>query len=354
MRLQSINRYIVCIAVLTLCACTKNAGTSTVSVSWEKLNVPYFGKPIQIEFTSSDTGYILGQDTITLNSILAKTNDGGKSWAVIKFSKQFLTDTAMGNIVKVNPSNKNSNVLFSGSNNILRSDNSGATWRIEQSATNTLVPPTSITYYFLDDSRIIAVGQDVYRSTDGGDNWTTVFVPDQYFSTLYLLQFTNQQIGYAAGGIMYDGNNNGVLIKTTDGGNTWKSIDYPLKQAIGGISFLNDNIGFINISLYSGDQATTSSTGSALYKTENGGDSWTAANSNIKLPVVQDAISKIYFKTEQDGYGIGANIYHTTDGGINWQIINPDENGKQYQVSFTGSSYCYAVDYYRNVFRCKL
>ena len=53
--------FIVFISLLFLnIACHKPDSGQMQSNSWQKLNTPFFGKPLDIKFIDADTGYILG------------------------------------------------------------------------------------------------------------------------------------------------------------------------------------------------------------------------------------------------------------------------------------------------------
>lgn len=112
---------------------------------------------------------------------------------------------------------------------------------------------------------------------------------------LNCIQFFNST-GYAAG-------QNGELVKTTNGGLNWSSINSTTSANITAIHFRDESTGYY-----------TSSDGK-VFKTTNGGSSWTSKN-------VQNvgALNGIDFLNNQIGLAVGDNgfIHRTTDGGNNW------------------------------------
>ncbi len=92
-----------------------------------------------------------------------------------------------------------------------------------------------------------------------------------------------------------------------------------------------------------------------LLKTTDGGNVWNIIYTNIFL-------SKIYFLNKDEGWGVGRdyfeenisyNIYHTTNGGLNWEIQLTDSSGF-YDVYFINKLKGWAVNtnaYYKPVFQ---
>ena len=162
-----------------------------------------------------------------------------------------------------------------------------------------------------------------------------------------MLQFSGNQTGYTCGGIFFDGVNYGVMAKTNNGGNTWQQINYPFHD-ITGMSFSNDNVGYIVMNMDSANIARTYSVGTDLYKTADGGTTWTLVQKNI-FSDYQSGATDLYFRNEHDGFVLGGSVYHTTDGGITWHNEGPSSNiGRLF---FPNPSCCYAIDWEGNVYK---
>lgn len=333
--------------IISLCfvftQCRKSGSQPNYSNLWQKLNTPYFGKPLDIKFTSADTGYILGAkySDDSIYNILIKTNDGGETWKTIAFTDhQFLLNTSNGLMSTIYVSPFNSNIIFSGRNNLIRSDDGGQSWQIVK--TNNAI---NFLMYFFDPLNGISIGWGVSTTTDGGITWNNV-LPDW---SMDRLQFLGRDTGYGSFGAISTGFvggffSTGNIFKTTDGGNTWNPVNYPgynkeNKEGPGvfGLNFINNNTGFIYVIDGGGEDAYS---GSEIYKTTDGGNSWATVNSDIigKFGYVNN----FYMQSETEGFfSSEKGIFHTTDGCKTWQKEHEGEIG---QMCFPDAHTGYAID----------
>ncbi|MCT4586337.1 MAG: YCF48-related protein [Carboxylicivirga sp.] len=131
---------------------------------------------------------------------------------------------------------------------------------------------------------------------------------------LYQITFPPNQkmIGYAAGS-EYHNPSDGIILKTTDGGDTWNQI-YPkqedgIVESLHCIWFVNEKVG------YAGGLPNL------LLKTTDGGQSWVEVtnlpeNSNLIVNFVEFYNENTgIVKAVRDG---GGDFYVTRDGGLNW------------------------------------
>lgn len=136
---------------------------------------------------------------------------------------------------------------------------------------------------------------------------------------LYGIEFSNDNIGYAVGGVR---NEFGYIFKTTDGGETWVKTELEGDLCAYSIHFMNDSTGWIGSDF------------AHLYRTDNGGQSW--------LPVWfkpeelafheahRTAIRQIQYLGDStlvfvggENYQIG-NAYYSDDLGQNWSFDTLD------------------------------
>ncbi len=143
-----------------------------------------------------------------------------------------------------------------------------------------------------------AAGADsVLKTTDGGLTWRTL--PFSAGNDIRAIRFLDEEHGWITGDSM-------MLYKTDDGGGHWHRHDPGVLSYFKDIYFLNSSTGFLV------------GTQGAMLKTEDGGMSW----SPLRAADTRD-IGAITFATPQVGYIGGLSLlYKTTDGGASWQYID--------------------------------
>ena len=120
--------------------------------------------------------------------------------------------------------------------------------------------------------------------------------------------FTDNLNGWAAG-------DDGVIIHTSNGGNSFVIQNSGISFYINDIFFLNNRLGWVvaNEYLFSGTTILT---------TTNGGDNWTSS----LFPDSSKFFRAIYFRDSLNGFmgGFGGAIYNTTNAGVSWKPSNID------------------------------
>lgn len=108
--------------------------------------------------------------------------------------------------------------------------------------------------------------------------------------------------------------NNGLIIKTTNGGSLWYTVYYDQIYHILSVYFINNTTGWAGAT-----KSTTSIDSNVVLKTTNAGVSW----NNYFIDTLEVSLEEISFLNESTGYlGYGYGLRRTTNGGINWAIIN--------------------------------
>lgn len=176
-------------------------------------------------------------------------------------------------------------------------------WR--QAVSNTMEPLWGV--YFVSETVGFCVGGSatpsvsiVYKTTDGGTTWKSVYV-DETSTTLYRVHFPSSSVGYACG-------MGAKLIKTTDGGSTWKNI------SVAGAS--GD---FLSVWFQTETTGWLLSNGGVL-RTTDGGTSWTSV-----LALTGSTMYDMFFWGSTHGVITGkttGDTYFTKDG-ITWTKASP-------------------------------
>ncbi len=141
----------------------------------------------------------------------------------------------------------------------------------------------------------------VLKTTDGGDTWdqlTNNGIPGLEGSC-----FLDLETGYAAGW-------GGYMIKTTDGGDTWSEL-----TVASGIFYLTD------VEFWDEDHGLTSTQG-AMYVTDDGGESWTLATG------ASTSANMIAYASQNIVLGVGGEraIWRSTNGGSSWTEVHSSGN----------------------------
>ncbi|MBS1511782.1 MAG: gliding motility-associated C-terminal domain-containing protein [Bacteroidetes bacterium] len=176
-----------------------------------------------------------------------------------------------------------------------------------------------------------------FRSTNAGATWSTVDIvastatPAFTAPTLSKMAFPSRNVGYACG------TRNGVY-KTIDGGLTWTKINpFPaLNENVGGaytsytsICALDDNTIFVLGNIF------TTAGFKRLYKSTDGGTTWTDISNNINTLLPVGNMLYVLFSDVNNGYVCGSNVLFTTNnGGATWTMDAAPEGNLHNAMGF--------------------
>ena len=176
------------------------------------------------------------------------------------------------------------------------------------------------------DEGWVLIDQHLYRTKTGGQHWTNITPPNIGQSIIRAVSFLDTQHGWLiltkadkGGNITY------ALARTFDGGKNWQNKELSLFEpgdvnSLAGavyLQFIDANVGWQVIK-----RATSSNfSKGTLFKTTDGGDTWTQLSIPIGEPV--------HFVTGDIGWTAGGTagneLYRTQDGGRSWypQTVGP-------------------------------
>jgi len=195
----------------------------------------------------------------------------------------------------------------------------------------------------------VSVGDGIYKSTDGGENWTNVGLRNSEHIVKILVDPTATNTVYvcAPGKLWSDSDERGVY-KTTDGGQTWTKIlrGSNLSTGCSMISMDPANPRTLYAGMWdfrrrgwtfrSGGEGEKAPSGSGLFKSTDGGATWTELNatSAAGLPAkpwgrvaVSVAPSKpeIVYALIEAAPPLNA-LYRSENGGRTWQALDRSQN----------------------------
>lgn len=187
----------------------------------------------------------------------------------------------------------------------------------------------------------IAMGDGVYKSTDGGETWKNVGLKETQAIGRVVIHPQNPDVVYvAAMGHVFGQNKERGVYRSMDGGTTWKQI-----------LFKNDKTGTTTIAMDPNNprilyaamweayrnawSMSSGGEGSGLWKSTDGGDTWTDITRNPGLPkgvigkigvtVSPVNSSLIWAVVESENGG----LFRSDDAGKTWTRTTDDRNLRQ-------------------------
>ena len=187
----------------------------------------------------------------------------------------------------------------------------------------------------------VSYGYGAWKSVDAGKTWTPIGLDNSRHISRIRIHPTDPNIAWAAVmGDLYKSNDDRGVYKTTDGGMTWRKVLFANADA-GAVDLILDpnnyrimyastwNIRRTPYSLSSGGP------GSALWKSTDGGETWTDISANKGLPkgvwgIVGVTVSpansdRIWAIIENNDGG----VFRSDDAGATWTKVNSDRNLRQ-------------------------
>ena len=198
---------------------------------------------------------------------------------------------------------------------VFKSSDGGANWSpVNTGLTNLWVQEIAISPNYAIDQTILAgtFNGGVFKSTDGGANWNEINtgLTNTWIVALAISpNYSNDQT------IFIGAWNDGGVSKSNDGGASWSPVNTGLTDlGIEGLYISPD---------YSNDKTIFARTGGGVFKSNNGGDNWGSVNAGLpNTDIWTLTISSDYSNDQTIFASINGGVYKSTEGGTNWIQIN--------------------------------
>jgi photosystem II stability/assembly factor-like uncharacterized protein len=186
----------------------------------------------------------------------------------------------------------------------------------------------------------VSIGDGIYKSTDAGETWANMGLRESERIVRVAIHPKNSDVVYACvpGKLWSDSADRG-LYKTADGGKTWSLVLKGSNQSTGcsGLAMDPKNPDVLFAGLWdfrrqgwtfrSGGNGPDAQSGSGLYRSSDGGASWTAltAGANKGLPktpwgrvevVIAPSDGKVVYALVESK---DSSLYRSSDGGATWE-----------------------------------
>jgi photosystem II stability/assembly factor-like uncharacterized protein len=194
----------------------------------------------------------------------------------------------------------------------------------------------------------------IFKTTNGGKIWKTILEEQNYWYNFVTdIYFIDENTGWAS---IFD---NGLLIKTTDGGASWnetgnffadeifftdqnigwKASISPAgiwKSTDGGITWIQKSSAFCSGVYFSDvNHGWAVGTGGNILVSTNGGETWISKSGGTTTN-----LNSVHFYDINNGICVGnsGTVLLTTDGGENWNLQNLNIVNKLNSASFSGEA----------------
>ncbi|CAN5310623.1 hypothetical protein BH09GEM1_BH09GEM1_18660 [soil metagenome] len=315
------------------------------TLKWREVGPFRGGRSVAVAGSAARPGeYYMG----TTGGGVFKTLDGGQSWAAV-------TDAYFGGTIggiAVAPSSPD--VVYVGGGEyalrgnvshgegVWKSTDAGKTWtslglKLTRQIARVLVHPTNPDIvYIAAQGNVWAPTPErgVYRSRDGGKNWTKVlFRNDSTGASDLAFDPSNPNVLYAAfwqvgrtPWMLNSGGEGSGVFKSTDGGDTWTNISHNPGMPAG----IFGNIGLtVSAANHNRVFAIIEADSGGVYRSDDAGATWTRTNADRSLRQRAWYYSKIHADPQDTNvvYVNNVNFNKSTDGGKTFRPVRGIPHG---------------------------
>jgi photosystem II stability/assembly factor-like uncharacterized protein len=250
------------------------------------------------------------------------------------------------------PGNRNILYVAAASSGLFRSTNGGTTFDavFEDGGTLSIgaiaVHPRDpdVVYVGTGEGAVrnsISIGDGIYKTTDGGETWTHLGLPDsERFSRIVINPLNTDEVFAAAMGHAWGPNEERGVFRSRDAGATWERVLYQ-NETTGAsdvaIDPLNPSIVYAGMHDYLRQpwHFRSGGPGSGLFRSADGGDTWvrltdpelenglpgTGLIGRVGMSVHAADPNRVYALIESQEEG---QLWRSDDRGITWLMVNSD------------------------------
>lgn len=206
---------------------------------------------------------------------------------------------------------------------VLLSTDAGKTWSTRDVTGAEGLDFRSVFAFSVSKAYVLSSGDKekskLFRTDDGGQHWTLLYTSTEGF--LDGLKFWDAKHGIILGDPV---GGSFVILTTADGGQTWQRRTLPAAQPDEG-AFAASNS---SIAIHGKKEAWFGTSGARVFHTQDGGATWTVAQTPIRHDGKSVGIFSLFFNDAKHGISVGGdytkaqedahNVALTVDGGRTW------------------------------------
>ena len=307
------------------------------ALMWRNLGPQRGGRSVAVAGSAArPQEYYMG----TTGGGVFKTTDGGENWTPV--SDRYFG----GTIGAIAVSESNPDIVYVGGgefpirgnvshgDGVYKSTDAGRTWsyvglvETRQIAKIRIHPRNPDIVYVAALGPVFGPSPDrgIFKSTDGGKSWNKVLFRNDTTGAVDLsMDPSNPEVLYAGLWTAYrkpwqlvSGGSGSGILKTSDGGRSWKE----LTRAPGMPAGIIGNVG-VSVSPANPRRvyALIEADSGGVYRSDDGGDSWTRVNSDRNLRQRAWYYTRIYADPQDENlvYASNTGFLRSRDGGKTWQ-----------------------------------
>jgi DNA-binding beta-propeller fold protein YncE len=285
-------------------------------------------------FYASDRTLFIG----TTNGIY-RSSDSGDSWMQVHSNYRIMSLAA-------SPAYASDHTLFAGAflSGFYKSTDGGSSWYPSNTGLgDTRIASLAVSPAFATDRTLYAglYFNGVYKSSDGGASWSAVNTGIDALNVNAMAispAFVTDRTIFAvtSDGIFYADGQHYHVFKSTNAGTTWSLADSGLSGAVTSLAISP---------AFASDQTLFAATATGTYKTTDSGNTWTRVHTAVSGNSVV-AISPAYASDQTVLVSVfGDNVYRSSNGGSSWSPANNDFSIGSKKLSALALSPAFASDH---------